>query len=956
MQFSVLGPLTVSDDTGAFAIGGPKQRAVLARLLLVPNAVVSDDVLIDTVWPNQHPDRAKNTLQVYVTNLRRLLEAHDRKSTSAHGRLLRRSGGYVLQAAPDEVDLERFRGLVAEGRALLSDNPARAAERLRSALALWRGPAFSDLAVDTTALPEVIALEEERLTVLEECLQAELNAGRGGDLIPELEQLTLAHPLRERLHEQLMVALYRGGRQAEALKAYQAARGVLREELGIDPGPQLRRLHDAVLQQDRALHAVIPSRREHLPLPGAAHPLIGRRRELAELERLLSDPTVRLVTVLGTGGTGKTRIALEVAHHAQGQFPGGVTWVPLAPISDAQLLLASIQAALGVKEVADRTPLQLLQDRLDGQQTLLVLDNFEQLLPAAAQVSELLGSCDSITVLTTSRAALRIAYEHEYPVDPLPLVPTAPPPSFEELSGNEAVRLFGQRARTVLPSFQLTRDNAWAVAAICERVDGLPLAIELAAARTRAMSPSDIMDRLDARLSLLTGGPADLPERQRTLRATLGWSVGLLDERHQQLFARLSTFRGGWTLSAAEAVCPDSGGDRTDVLDALEVLLSHSLALRRPTGRDSVRFYMLETVREYAHGLLERSPALHGVRDRHARFYMHLAETARDELEGPHQVRRIEALAIEQDNFRAAMDWCLADKGPRSTGVRLANALGHFWEVTGALREGRQWLSRAVDAAALVPPDLVMRAYSALGTLAWAAGDYDDAAHLHSTALRISRQVGDQALEAFSLNNLGAIGVDQGDHATAELLCRQAAELASRIGALRIAGMAIHNRGEIALHRKDYSAAADCYTHALSAFRQLGDQWLMTATLRSAAVAALRVGKRGEAVRILIESLGLAHELGENSWVASDLESLAAVAQQSARPSEATRLLAMAAALRDRIGAPVQTAEQPERDALEDALKAELGEEKFHEAWTDAQTLTVHQAVSEALRLPFDEE
>ena len=490
MEFGILGPLRVAGPGGEIPVAGAKRRALLAVLLLEHrDGVVSADRLIDELWGEHPPATAAKSLQVHVSQLRQEL---------GEGQpIVTRPGGYAVELAPGALDLERFERHLDDARRLRAagDQEGAAAE-LRAGLDLFRGPALSDVELLGRASSEGARLEGVRLAALEDRLELDLALGRHGEAIPELEALVGDHPYRERLHAHLMLALYRAGRQADALDAYRRARAALVDELGLEPGPELQRLEAAILAQDPALEsAERPAPKAPAPapaLPPLASSLVGREAELAELEALIRDPAIRLVTVMGPGGVGKTRLALELAHRLSGDFRDGARFVPLAAVDSGERLEEELQ--------------------VEGE-TLVVLDNFEQLVDAAPAVAALLAREPAVTVLATSQAALRLTGEHEVPLAPL----TAEP----------AAALFVRRSRDVDPGDP-------AIPEICRRLDGLPLAIELAAARTRLLSPAAILERLGRRLDLLTGGPRDAPERQRTLRAAIEWSHDLLDERERQ--------------------------------------------------------------------------------------------------------------------------------------------------------------------------------------------------------------------------------------------------------------------------------------------------------------------------------------------------------------------------------------------------------------------------------------
>jgi predicted ATPase len=537
-----------------------------------------------------------------------------------------------------------------------------------------------------------------RLAALEDRLELDLALGRHGDAIPELEALVGAHPYRERLHAHLMLALYRAGRQADALEAYRRARAALVDELGLEPGPELQRLEAAILAQDPALETTerpAPRAAPAPALPPLASSLVGREAELTELATLIRDPAIRLVTVMGPGGVGKTRLALELAHRLAGEFRDGARFVALAAVDSGERLEEALQ--------------------VEGE-ALVVLDNFEQLVDAAPAVAALLAREPAVTVLVTSQAALRLTGEREVPLAPLAAEPAA--------------ALFVRRARDVDPGDP-------AIPEICRRLDGLPLAIELAAARTRLLAPAAILERLGRRLDLLTGGPRDAPERQRTLRAAIEWSHDLLEDGEQQTFADLGVFAGGWTLEAAEQVVGD-------VLDPLAALVDRSLVVRAGD-----RFQMLETIREFARERLGDA-----VRDRHAIWALELAEAAEAGLEGAEQAGWMRRLDAERENLVAAAEW-----GDAETGQRIAGALWRFWLARGAVAEGRRLVEAALAAGA-ASATAAARAHNAAGILAGAAGDHAAARTAFAAALE---HADDGARRARVITNLGVLDVFASD-------------------------------------------------------------------------------------------------------------------------------------------------------------------------------------------------
>ena len=563
MRFGILGPLqAVGDDGRELALGGRMPRAVLALLLLRANEVVSSDQLVEELWAGAPPASGAKGLHVHVSRLRRALAAGH--SDPDGERLVTTAGGYVLRVGPEELDVQRCERLIGEGRSLLAaGRPDQALAALSGAVELWRGDVLADFQYDAFAQGEIARLGELRAAVLEERIAVEMLLGREAQVLGELERLVRDYPYRERLRGQLMLALYRTGRQAEALAAYRAARSALVDELGIEPSVELRQLHEAILAQDRALLQTDPGQPAppagattdgrapgHVHLPVQATPLIGRERELAELMTLADSR--RLITLTGTGGTGKTRLGMAFAAGLADRYPDGVWWVPLAMVSEARLVPAAIAAALG--DIAD------LPMYLRGRALLLVLDNFEHVIEAARAVAELLSGAPGCGVIVTSRERLGVAAEQEYPVAPL--------------SPHAAVELFTARARQVEPGYEPGAE----IDAICERLDRLPLALELAATRVKLLSEQQLLTRLEQRLPLLAGGRRDLPKRHSTMRATIAWSYDLLSGPEQRLFTRLAVFVGSFELEAAEQICDAD-------LDAMRSLIDKSLVRHGDNGR-----------------------------------------------------------------------------------------------------------------------------------------------------------------------------------------------------------------------------------------------------------------------------------------------------------------------------------------------------------------------------------
>jgi predicted ATPase/DNA-binding SARP family transcriptional activator len=702
MEFGILGPLEVRDGEALVRVPGAKERALLADLVVNAGRVVSADRLVEDLWGDDPPGNPANTLQGRVSALRRAF------GPSGSGLVATRPPGYLLEVDRGRVDAARFEGLVAEAGAAAPTEPGRAAGLLEAALGLWRGAALAEFADRPWAQAEAARLEELRLGAREALVELRLAAGGHAGLVGELEALVAADPTRERPRGQLMVALYRSGRQADALRVYQETRAVLAEELGIDPSPELQRLHQAILVQDPALELAEPDR--HRPrhnLPERLTSLVGRDRELREVAKLVEQH--RLVTVVGPGGAGKTSVAVELARRLVGGFADGVWLVELAGLRDPRLLAEVVVAALGLSEeaagpeVAPLSPADRLAGFVRDKALLLVLDNCEHLVAACAElVQRLLRAGPGLKVLATSREVLGVPGEAVWPVPPL-AVPAAADGAAaggaapEVLAGYDAVRLFSERAASADPGFALDAASAPVVAELCRRLDGLPLAIELAAARVRALPVAELAARLEDRFRLLAGGGRTLDPRQQTLRATVDWSWELLEEPDRRLWRRLSVFSGGWTVAAAEAVCADDGLDPADVLDGLFRLVDRSLVVA--VGGQRARFAMLESLRDYGAERLAEAGEAETVAARHTAWFLELAEQA-----AAHRTARswLRLLDADYDNLAAALDRAMAARDP-DTALRLAGALGWYWSTSRTI-EGRQRLAAVVALADGRPP------------------------------------------------------------------------------------------------------------------------------------------------------------------------------------------------------------------------------------------------------------
>ncbi|MEU5096465.1 BTAD domain-containing putative transcriptional regulator [Streptomyces sp. NPDC020996] len=837
MEIRLLGPLALLVDGQPCDLPARAESSVLARLAVSAGRLVTAETLIDALWAERLPADPGNALQIRVSKLRRALAAVG----APPDLIVTRPPGYLAQMDADDVDIHRFARVVADARHLAIQSPAEAVRRYEEALALWRGPALANFIDEPWAKSEAARLEELRLTAQEERVDLLLTLGRHTDLVGELESSTARHPLRERMQGQLMRALYGAGRQAEALEVYRRTRAALNAELGLEPSADLRALEQAVLRQDPTLHTARQSGPAEVGnLPARLTSFVGRTDELEGVGKLLSE--YRLVTLTGLGGVGKTTLAREAAH-ACSVSPDGAWMVKLADVTDAAHVATAAADALGVPHGRDDAEDSLI-GMLRTRSALLVLDNCEHLVDAcAAFVDRLLAACQGVRVLATSREPLGLPGEAQYPVQPMQV-----PPQGTELARAQeydSVRLFVERARAIDPSFALAGCDVAAVIRICRALDGIPLALELAAAWTRSLPAGEIEARLDDRFGFLVNGARTAEARQRTLRAAVDWSHQLLTPPEQTLLRRLSVFRGGFELRAAEEICQGGLVRREDVLGLLRRLVDHSLVV--PGSGLCPRFRLLETLRQYAADRLRRADEEEQTLKAHTLYYLSAVERASRETRGAGQRAWLTWFSEEGDNLRLATDRArAAAAADPDRALRLVAGIGWLWyfasrrdgseEIASVLREahsgsaGARGLALQTQAlvgrptACVVHPDPVCgrAAEESLSLLSRVGADHDAAYSRLFVAVEGIRGAGTE--RSLALVAQAAAALEEHDDVWGTAL---AAFVEME---LRFAGHA-------------FDTAVECGERALSGFRRAGDHWGSSAVQYHLGMALHRTGR-----------------------------------------------------------------------------------------------------------------
>ncbi|MFC8128067.1 BTAD domain-containing putative transcriptional regulator [Streptomyces sp. NPDC057302] len=947
-EYRLLGPLEVLSGSRPVAMRAAKQRALLASLLVDANKAVPTDTLIGRLW-DAPPDGARNALQNYVLRLRHAL------SRPSGGPIRTCPDGYRIDVPEDALDLHRFDALVVRARAAAA---ARAAERasalLGEALALWRGEPFADVPSERLRLEVAPALNERRLGALELRTDADFQLGRHTDVLPRLRELTAAHPLQERFWAQRMLALYRSGRQGESLDCYRTVSALLLDELGVDPGPELWQLHQRVLTADPSLiappapiaaasPAVAASSAPGGPraegnLPAETTTFIGRESMLRSTHKLLE--SARLVTLTGPGGVGKTRLALRAAAEASWAHPHGTWLADLAPLTEPKLLDRAVAEALGIPDQSLRPGTQVLVEHLRERRLLLVLDNCEHVAEAAGHlVGTLLAAAPGLRVLATSRQGLRVPGEYLLPVPPLAVPQDRGAPA--ALTRCEAVRLLADRAEACAPNFRITGRNEEAVGRLCRRLDGIPLAIELAAVRLGALSAEEILERLDDRFRLLSdaGAPTG-PRHQRTLRGVVDWSHDLCDARERSLWAGVSVFAGGFDLAAAEAVCPDEGTTREDIVDVLAAL-AHKSVLTVDTTGPRARYRMLETLRQYGQCRLRELGGDIALRRRHCAYYADMTGRAAARWCGPDEVAWLSWLRLESANLRAALDFCVTGEGDATAGLAIAASLTRtrYWFFSSSLGEGRHWLTRALDLAPQAPAPLRVGCLALAAWIALCQGDQSAAERFLAEGVRLGDGLADGASSAVLAYMEGAFAFLVHEDAGAIALLSGARErfrAGGQVGDAHMATMLWAMAAAFLGEREPALAAGREYMTEADAH---GAGWACSWGVWGMGLAELRHGDPHRAVRLFRDSLRGQRAIGDRWGPVWGLEGLAWAVAATGDHARAARLIGAACRLLRTTGV-VLTGLRPLHGAHVEAerrVRHALGERAYAAAFAEGE-------------------
>jgi predicted ATPase/DNA-binding SARP family transcriptional activator/DNA-binding CsgD family transcriptional regulator len=981
-----------------------KAAALVKLLALAPGHRLHREQAMEALWPDSGRSAASNSLRTTLHAARKVLDP-------TVGSYYLASEDETLALCPEGglwVDVDAFEGAAATARR------AKEPATYRAALDLYEGDLLPEDRYEQWTEGKRDELRQLYLTLLVELAGLHEERDELGLAIEVLRKATAKESVFEEAHVSLMRLHALSGRPERAFAQYERLRDILTRGLGTRPAEATRRLRDEIAAGTLPMAPSVdlfqeeeqPSTGKHnLPAPRTS--FVGREREMVEVKRMLA--TTRLLTLTGAGGSGKTRLALEVARDLIGVYPDGVWLVGLAGLSEGDLVPQTAAAALRVPERPGQALTDTLVEALSDKELLLVLDNCEHLVEAAAQlVDTLLDSCPYLRVLATSREPLGTSGEVNRMV-PLLSLPSRAESELNEgstvdsLMGYEAIRLFVDRARMRLPDFDLTQQNAGAVARVCRKLDGMPLAIELATARMGALAVEQVAQRLDVSLDVLSGANRTAAPRQQTLRATIDWSHRLLSEDEQAIFRRFSVFAGGWTLEAAEAVCSGGGIEQDDALDLLGGLVDKSLVVAGAATGGAVRYRMLEPIRQYARQKLEESGEAEDVRERHAAFFLALAKRAEPELAGQQQGVWVERLEGEHDNMREALSWVL-ERGEGNLALQLGKALWRFWHIRGYLSEGIRWLEQVLADDDPTASRMRVKVLEGMGWLVQLQGDHERARATYEEMLKLSRELDDRGNIATALNSLGTVAAQHGDNERASTLLQENLEvikdleregnpatplkkfyvfnllgylaineendyarattlweeslaLAREAGDTYLVGNTLSNLGHPALMQGDYERAKTCSEEALEVAHESGEgrAGFAASALINLGIAALGLGEHERAMKSFEEALQVSQEMGVKPQVIESLEGMASLDGALGKDTRAAQLWGAAETTREVTGIALSSGERSLHEPYLASARSRLGEAAWKVALAEGRSMSLEEAAEYALSKGVDQ-
>lgn len=957
LRLELLGDFCVKyGDQPITSIVSARLQSLIAYLVLHRETPQLRQHLAFLLYPDSSESQARTNLRNLIHLLRHAVPEPD--SFLAHDTLTlqwRADSGFAL----DVVEFEAHAALGLE-RAAKGESDG-AIEHLQAAVELYRGDLLPSC-YDDWILPVRERLSQKYIELLERLIEQLIEQHNPRAALVHAQKLMRCDPLREETFRTLMQIAAATGDRAGVVRYYNTCTTVLERELGVSPSHETRALFDQLSNEPaaatRAVQTRAPSpRRNHLPL--YLDRFVGRECEKVELKKLISQH--RLVTLVGAGGVGKTRLSVATASDLLDDVRDGIWQIDLAPLADPALVTQTVATVMDVREQSGRPLIQTLADALNGKELLLILDNCEHVIHAARSFIEyLLRAAPDVSFLATSRQILGITGERVFRVPPLRVPDPIPWSSYKDgedraaaLELSESAALFVERAMAALPTFVLSSANANAVAKICRRLDGIPLALELAAARVKLLNPDQIATGLDHACALLTRGGSNTVTHHKTLRATMDWSYETLSPHEQTLLRQLSVFAGGFSVEAVEAVCADEehgdGRDSFSTLDILSDLVDKSLVALESNG-GGTRPYLLEIVRQYAREKLLEAGEAQSVSARHLEYFTTLAETGEAKLCGSEQRSWLKNLEIEHDNLRAALEWSRLVPDAGEGGLKLAAALWHFWEMKGYLTEGSRWLESRLDNAT-DSPRLRAKALGGFATLIWLQGDYPRAEKHLNVALALYRQLGEKQGIALALNDLACQAGIMGQVDRAEALLIESLETAQLAQDKRLISLALSNLGEVARCRGDLHTAAQRYAESKTLSDEVGDEYNSCNALFLLAQAARQLGRHDEASALYKQCLEFAREIESNLFLSESFEGLAVVAVARRNWREAVRLMGAAAALREAKGIIATLADGSELEIRKAELRVELGEAMFRAAWAEGKALSLEQTIECAMEI-----